>query len=154
MAKSPKAGRKARVEYSKAKGLAIAKRIASGASWSRLCHEKGMPAYPTLYVWMRKHPEFAEAMAQARTMAADWKADEALEVARERGTPTLEVNTLMTHAARMAPTRWGPKAGLDEAADAPKRLVIVIRNFVPVTLPDGQVISRELLEDGSYVDEA
>jgi hypothetical protein len=61
----------------------------------------------------------------------------------------------MMHAARLDPVHWSAKGVAAAAADAaPKRIVIVVRNFVPVTLPDGRVITREILPDGSFIDEA
>lgn len=142
--------------YTEKLGKEIADRIAAGESWSRMCLEGEMPSYTTRWAWAAKHPEFAERLEAARTMAADARADEALEVIRNGATPAQQANLLMMHAARLAPKRWSAK-GVEAAAaaeQAPKRIVIVVRNFVPVTLPDGRVITREIRPDGSFIDEA
>jgi len=88
-------------------------------------------------------------------MAADNCAERALEVADGATAATvqadrLRVSTLLWHAARGAPHRYGAKA---EGREEERRIIIEVRDFVPVTRPDGTVIAREILPDGSFVDE-
>lgn len=135
------------VRYSEDVADEICTRIAMGEAWYQMCSTGRMPAYGTLYQWMGRYPDFAEAVARARQMAADYKADKALVVA-EATTPAtvsadrLKVSTLMKHAALQAPGQWGRKA---EARGEDRRIVIVVRDFVPVLGPDGVLRAQEVL---------
>jgi transposase-like protein len=135
------------LRYSRALGAAICQRLAQGETWSLISREEDLPAYTTLYAWRRRHPEFAEMLAEAREMAADRHADKALAVAEETTAATvqadrLKVGTLMKHAAVGAPHRWGAKA---EAAEPPqKKPALYVRRFERVVLEDGAVAVREV----------
>ena len=129
----------------------ICERIAGGDSWFKIANTGNMPSYATLYDWQRKHPEFAEALAQAREMAADLRADKALAVAEAATAATvqadrLHVGTLQWRAAKGAPRRYGTRSDVhDDLEDAqPPRLIIEVRRFEKVTRPDGSVYVREV----------
>lgn len=112
-----------------------------------------MPCYSSLYVWRARHPDFAEALEIAREMAADRKADTALEVAQgaEKGVQgdRLRVTTLMQQAALDAPERWGGKApGREREAPEPVEIIFSVRHFERVVGPDGRAFVRELPEEG------
>lgn len=146
--------------YGEALWRRLCERIANGEIWRRFCNTDGMPSYSTLYDWRDKHPEFAAALKRARDIAADNRAEKALEVAEEATAATvsadrLHVNTLLWHASHGAPHRYGAKAGaaaVKPAKSEPRRIVIEIRKFVPVRTPDGKLITREILPDGSTID--
>jgi hypothetical protein len=145
------------VRYSKGLTERICERIAAGESWSSFHWTEGMPSYSTLYTWRDKHPEFAAALQRARDMAADWWAEQALEVAREATKDTatadrLHVNTLLWHAARGAPYRYGSRERKESAKPEVVRVLVSIRDWVPVRLPDGRLVAKEVNEDGSFVD--
>jgi len=140
------------VRYCKAVTEKICERIADGEAWHRICNQDGLPAYTTLYVWQKKYPDFAEAYAQAREMAADRRADEALLVAKNATAATVQadrlyVNTLQWRAATGAPRRYGARAeAADGGADrAAPRLIIEVRRFEKAVRPDGSVYAREIL---------
>jgi hypothetical protein len=57
--------------YSVGLALEICRRLAEGERWTFICNTGRMPACGTLYSWRRKHPAFAEALAQAREIAAE-----------------------------------------------------------------------------------
>ena len=140
------------VRYGKAVAAKICGRIADGEAWFRICNQNGLPAYGTLYDWLKKHPDFAEAYAQAREMAADRRADEALEVAQGSTAATVQsdrlyVNTLQWRAAKGAPRRYGARAEAAESAEEREtpRLIIEVRRFEKVVRPDGSVYAREIL---------
>ena len=144
------------VRYGKPVTTKICRRIADGEAWFRICNRNGLPAYGTLYDWLKKYPDFAEAYAQAREMAADRRADEALLVAQNATAATVQadrllVNTLQWRAAKGAPKRYGARAEAAEAGEdreAP-RLVIEVRRFEKVVRPDGSVYAREILPERS-----
>ena len=143
------------IRYSKAVAEKICGLIAEGEVWFHICNRDGLPAYGTLYAWIRKYPDFAEAYAQAREMAADRRADEALLVAQNATAATVQadrlyVNTLQWRAAKGAPRRYGARAeaaepGEDSGTRAPPRLIIEVRRFEKVVRPDGSVYAREIL---------
>jgi hypothetical protein len=139
------------VRYSRAVAREICERLAAGERWHRFCNTARMPSYHCLYKWRLRHPEFAEAYAQAMEMAADLHADRALDVAEEATPATvtsdrLHVSTLQWHAGKAAPERWGSKA---EAAvvkeGGPRRLTIRIRQFERAWREDGTPYVREVL---------
>jgi hypothetical protein len=137
--------------YSKQITQELCERIANGECWHRMANTGRMPSYATLYDWQRKHPEFAEALAQAREMAADLRADRALEVAEKATAATvqadrLHVGALQWRAAKASPRRYGTRSDAhDDVEDAqPARLIIEVRRFEKVTRPDGSVYVREI----------
>jgi hypothetical protein len=126
----------------------IVRRIANGENWIDLANTDGLPAHSTLYYWRDKHPDFAGALRRAREIAADLKADRALQVAEaaKAGSVTadrLHYQALMTRAAFDAPERWSDKP---RAAPKPEAVEIVfrVRHFERVVGPDGKAFVREL----------
>jgi len=139
------------VRYSKSIAQEICERLAGGEVWFKICNTGRMPSYATLYDWRRRHPEFAEAYAQAKEMAADLRADKALVVAEESTPATvqsdrLRVGALQWRAAKGSPRQYGPRAGEPDDIDeeTPRRLIIEVRHFEKVTRPDGSVYVREI----------
>jgi hypothetical protein len=142
------------VRYSKRVTEEICRRIARGEVWHRICNTDGLPSYDSLYQWRRKYPDFAEAFAQAREIAADLHADKVLVVAEQSTAATvqadrLHVGALQWHAGKAAPKRYGSRAGEDPAHDGePRRLVIEIRRFETAYRADGTAYTREILPGG------
>jgi hypothetical protein len=139
------------VRYSQKITNEICERIANGEAWFRIANTGRMPSYTTLYAWQRKHPEFAEALAQAREMAADLRADKALAVAEAATAATvqadrLHVGALQWRAAKAAPRRYGTRSDVHDDAEhaQTQRLIIEVRRFEKVTRPDGSVYVREV----------
>jgi transposase-like protein len=69
----------------------IANRVRMGATLARIGREPGMPCSTTLYAWRRRHPGFAEALAEAR--------EDRLDVLRDEMLAILEAETPATRAA-------------------------------------------------------
>jgi hypothetical protein len=152
--KTPNAdGSVTHARYSKKLTEKICQRIARGDAWYRIANTDGLPSYDTLYVWLRKYPDFAEDFAQAREIAADLRADKTLAVAEEATAATvqrdrLRVAALQWHAAKAAPRRYGSRAGGDvEQEGEPRRLIIEVRRFETAYRPDGTAYTREILPD-------
>lgn len=140
--------------YSETLAQKIIVRLGQGEKWKRIAGTDGFPCYATLYNWKVRHPEFAERVAQAQEMAADWNADRALEVAEAATKDSVQqdrllVATLMKHAALTAPRRWGGKGKL---AEPELRVAVRVRDFVPFTRPDGRVVTRDIFPDGRHHD--
>jgi hypothetical protein len=144
------------VRYSARVSKRICERLAKGESWTSISQREGMPSYPVFYVWQRTRPEFAQAVAIARQIGAEFKADKALAVAAQATSATvqadrLHVGTLMKHAALTAPRQWGARAeAADGGADDGKLVLeIRVRRFERVVGPDGQAFVRELKTEGA-----
>ena len=135
-------GYKKRVSLTKAEWDQVLERLAVGEAWSQISREPEMPCYSAIYARADRNRDFAARFAKARVMAADSRADEALEVIREGGTPAQKANLLMTQAARMNGKRWGVKAETEPQAEAPVLLQIV--RHEKVTLEDGSVVVRKV----------
>ena len=75
--------RRRAVRYSDAVTDAICERMAAGEPWSRIAEDPKMPTYSMLYIWKRKHPQFAEKVRLALEAAADRYMDAALAISEE-----------------------------------------------------------------------
>lgn len=153
--KLPKRRRMRIVRYSPKIAREICERIAEGEVWSRICQEEGMPSYSALYGWCERHPEFADALTQARVMAADRYADRVLEVAEGATSATassdrLRLGALQWRAATFAPHLYGRKA---EDRVPPRKIIVEVRKFEKVIGPDGQSYLREIPKLGDASDE-
>ena len=156
-AKTAKRPRKPRVVFTPKLGEAICARIAAGETWSKMCGTRGMPSYATLYQWRDQHPDFRAALARAKDMAADARADEALEVANGATAGAgqagrLGVSSLLWDAAQGAPHRYGSKVEAVVGKSGVASITARIRAFTPVMREDGSVFTREILPDGSFLD--
>lgn len=104
--------------------------LAEGKSWSHVAGDEGLPSYPTFYVWLRTHPEFAEAVEAARAAGALACMDEAQHVANtatkeDLAQARLKVGTLLRRASLMK--AGGASRG---AASAGRRQVVIyVRRF-------------------------
>jgi hypothetical protein len=149
------------VRYSQAIARKICQRLAAGEVWFKICGTDALPAYGTLYDWRRRFPEFAKALAEAREMAADLRADKALVVAEAAVAGTvaadrLHIDALKWRAAKDAPERYGVAkvaAGAVGPLDAgARKLVIEVRQFERAWREDGTPYVREVLPDGRTID--
>ena len=86
----------------------ICERIANGEIWFRICSTGRLPSYRALYQWIKRYPEFAEAYAQAREVAAHARFDKALVVAEDSTPATVqsETNTAPSRATAIPPGKW------------------------------------------------
>lgn len=63
----------------------ICERIAAGEYVTAICESEFMPHRDTIYRWLSKHKDFADAYARAREMWAECQLEEIIKIAR---TPT------------------------------------------------------------------
>lgn len=61
----------------------ICSRLASGESLRSICKDDHLPVQSQIYVWLNRHPEFAEHYARAREEQAETLADEIVAIADE-----------------------------------------------------------------------
>jgi hypothetical protein len=117
------------VHYTPEVAEQICERIANGEIWYRFCNTDGLPSYRSLYVWVKRYPEFAEAYAQAQEIAAHARFEKALVVAEDATAATvsadrLHVSTLLRHAAALAPLSYGSERRGGRAAEPPATIIL------------------------------
>ncbi|MEW5685801.1 MAG: hypothetical protein AB1942_12860 [Pseudomonadota bacterium] len=160
MAEQAKSGggrsRPRRKQYSKAFGQRICERIATCGDWRESYEGFGKPPYDALHVWPETHPEFAAALARAREIAADARADAVLAIAEQSTAATvavdrLKIMTVQWHVQRTSPPRPAARPDGQKGAMGGDGQ-IRIREFVPVDGEDGRPFTREIRLDGSCVD--
>ena len=125
----------------------ICDRLAAGEVWHRFANTGRMPSYDTLHKWMRKYPDFAEAVAQAREVAGEYAADRAQEVVEESTHETVQSDRLrVSHyhwrAAKAAPHLYGSSE--ERAAFRERRIPVRVLDFEKVEGPDGKIIVRPI----------
>lgn len=136
------------VRYSHALAEEICARTAQGETWLAMGGRGGLPVSKTLYLWLDRYPEFADAYATARQRAGESFADRALSVAENATAASVQrdrllVGTLRWRASVAAPHLFGLKA--PPASGQPLRKVIFeVRRFERVVGPDGVAYAREL----------
>lgn len=135
-----------RVIYTQEIADRICQQIAEGIPLRVICRQDGMPAWRTVYDWLRVDVEFAKAMDIARDIGADAIAHEALEIAdtpkmgtrRERsedgykvvredmlGHRKLQVETRLKLLAKWHPKKYGDKMDLNHGGQSGNPLVVV-----------------------------
>ncbi|MBW8812498.1 MAG: hypothetical protein JF588_03640 [Caulobacterales bacterium] len=164
---------KPRVQFSEALGERICEALSAGVLLAELARDPQMPARCTIYRWRDRHPEFGENLRIARELQGDALAEDAVLVADAATPPTLaqdkvRITSRLALAARAEREAARADARLERAmaraerlaaaelalaeAGKPKVIYIAIRDFVPVRTPDGRLITREILADGSHID--
>jgi hypothetical protein len=120
--------------YTEAIADEICQRLAEGEPLRVICRDAHMPAWRTVYLWMRQRTDFAERVAEARKIGYDAIAEEALEIAdtpvigeeiehdgrkvkRRRsdmlGHRKLQVWTRLQLLARWYPTKYGERTAME-----------------------------------------
>ena len=117
----------------------ICARLSEGEPLRVICRDSHMPAWRTVYDWMRANPEFATRIARARELGYDAIAEEALEIAdtpregvrieesdkdgakRVRddmlGHRKLQVETRLKLLAKWSPKKYGDKIDVTSGGD-------------------------------------
>lgn len=134
------------VRYGPGVAREICERLARGEIWGQIAGTGRLPSYCAFYVWKERHPEFAAAVEEARRIAAEARFEKALAVA-EGSTPAtvqsdkLRVATLLHHAERLDPERFGKAPGGRSAAED-RIQTIVIRRFERAVDDEGRPYVR------------
>ncbi|MBL8554772.1 MAG: hypothetical protein JNL41_10875 [Phenylobacterium sp.] len=128
-----------------------------GQTWEAICGREDTPAYSTVCLWRNTKPEFVAALRAADAGAADLRADEALEFARNAAQgPTgdrLRHAAFMQRAALDAPQRWDAKtvaAAFGAGAGKAPRVEVVfrVRRFEKAVNDEGRTVLREIFPEG------
>jgi hypothetical protein len=145
-------------DFNEATCAEICNRLCAGESLRTICRDDHMPVCSTVFVWLSKHPVFAEQYARARDVQADAIFEEILDIAddasndwmerREKENPgwqangehiqrsRLRVDARKWMAGKLAPKKYGDKiqvAGEGEGGAIPiihevKRVIVDPRN--------------------------
>lgn len=68
-------------EYTPEAAAEICAQLASGLSLRTVCLEESMPCAKTVFLWLRKFPEFLQQYEQAKAECADALAEEMIDIA-------------------------------------------------------------------------
>lgn len=79
-------------DYTPELAATICGELASGKSMRTVCLAEDMPAMSTVFLWLRKHPEFSEQYAQAKAEAADALVEEMLDISDDGTNDWMEVH--------------------------------------------------------------
>jgi hypothetical protein len=104
--------------YSHALGAEICRRLVEGETLIAVCRDEAMPCYSTVLNWARAVPEFGEAYARARRLAADYLFDEARELALAAKPGTVWVDRLKFQVIRWQVARLAPRKYVEEMPEA------------------------------------
>ena len=112
----------------------ICTRLAEGEPLRQICRDPHMPAWQTVYDWIRADNEFASRIARARELGFDAIAEEALEIANTPvmgeeheetedgykvkradmlGHRKLQIYTRLQLLAKWCPQKYGEKTAVD-----------------------------------------
>lgn len=83
-------------DYTKKLGELICDRVAQGENIDRIAEEADYPSKPTIYAWLKKHPEFFNDYRGARVIRADARSDRLDDYGRR-----VAAGTLAPDAARV-----------------------------------------------------
>jgi hypothetical protein len=59
-------------------------RLVDDVSLRQICQDPNVPARSTLFVWLRRHPEFAREYKFAKWLQIQWMADDMVDIADGR----------------------------------------------------------------------
>lgn len=99
--------------YSEELADAICALISEGKSLRSICGREDMPCRLTVFRWLREYQGFCDQYAHARDAAADWYAEEIIEIAdtavdkEDAPAKKLRVDARMWVAAKLKPRVYG-----------------------------------------------
>jgi hypothetical protein len=148
--------------YSKEFSDRFCAEIADGKSMKSICAQPGMPVKQTIFNWLRKYPEFAEAYRVATEERAESYVEEIMDIADDgtndyytdedgkRRVDTehinrsrLRVDTRKWYAGKVKPKKYGEKIAVGGAEDLPpvqvqkiERVLVAANKFVNADAAD------------------
>jgi len=126
----PRDGRGRWSTYSHEVGAEICRRLMEGETLIEICRggEAGaMPCYSTVLNWARAVPEFGDAYAMARRLAADYLFDEARELAKASRPGTVWVDRLRFAVIRWQVARLGARKYVEAMPEGETRAAVRAR---------------------------
>lgn len=131
-------------KYNEEIAAEICTRIIKGESLRSICRDEKMPNVDTIYVWIGKHPIFADQYARAREEQADTLADEIQALADEAPPMVLgkfgevidtgwlqwqkqRIDARKWCAAKLKPKKYGERVQVAGDADSPLKTETTIQ---------------------------
>ena len=131
-------------KYNEEIAAEICTRIVKGESLRSICRDEKMPNVDTIYVWIGKHPIFADQYARAREEQADTLADEIQALADEAPPMVLgkfgeiidtgwlqwqkqRIDARKWCAAKLKPKKYGDRVQVAGDADNPLKTETTIQ---------------------------
>lgn len=124
-------------QYSPALVQAICDHVAGGGTVAAFCEVKGRPAKGSVFRWLAKYPEFAEAYSLAMTAKSHATVDEMQSIADGIGLADdveydaakvrNQLSTRQWIAERTNPKRYGPKTGVELSGE--QKIVVELVQF-------------------------
>ena len=92
----------------------ICDRIIYGETLTAICDEPEMPTLRTVHRWLETNEAFAKELETARHFAADWLADECIELLKNKGNESpemlrLRIETRQWLCGVLYPERYGKR---------------------------------------------
>ena len=104
--------------YTPELAASILAQIAEGKSLRSICATEGMPSDRAVRRWRLDHEDFNQAYADARADAADFYAEEIIDVANSAGDPNdkrVKIDALKWCASKLKPKAYGERITHDGA---------------------------------------
>ena len=113
----------------------ICQRLIAGMTLDQACDLPGLPVSQTVFDWLERYPQFADAYRRARMLQAHRRFDQVWEIA-EAATPEtayaarVKIEAARWQAGMLAPKRYGPKAeDGDGEGDGRPQVNVFIQKF-------------------------
>lgn len=139
--------RKTPVHYTEKRAQEILRRIANGERWNQVARGKDTPGYNVIYSWVARRPEFGAALALAKRIGAEARADKALEIAENATKESVVVDRLhigtLKWAVERASKAYGPRPDEPDLG-AGRKVTIIVRQFENYVDADGVTRVREI----------
>ena len=123
-----------KTKYTKALGIKICDRIASGESVITITKDKSMPCEKTFYTWLSKHEELLQDYMRARATQQHGAFDRMNEIAHDPDIPSdhkrIMIDVEKFRIVKLAPKWYGDKVQLSGDADNPIAITTVTRTII------------------------
>lgn len=151
--KAPKKPRGRPSSYSPQVAEAIVDRLTAGEPLREICRDETMPAWRTVYDWMRAHSDFSTRIADARDLGEDALAQECLSIADDASNDWMEkydkdgdcigwqlnhdhvqrsklrIETRLKLLAKWNPKKWGEKVDLNHGGQKDNPITTLLQRI-------------------------
>lgn len=109
----------------------VCERLANGEPLRKICADRDMPGFTTIWKWEKEIPEFAKLSSRARELGTHNLADECIEIADnpqiDPASKRIMVDTRIRLIGKWNSKAYGDKLGLTDGDGGP--LTFVIRDM-------------------------